>query len=624
MNQPSELRGRSAGLTARIVVGSALLALLVGTAFVLVLLAIRQLREAEDLTARSARVNAAANQLERLAIDLETGERGYVITGDRRFLQPYTRAKEQLPERAAELLRLVVDPGLRAAAERIAADLTSYRRDWVDRVVARARDDRGAAAAMVATGRGKSRLDALRDLFGDFRTRNADVAARRQTAADDAGRRAVLLAVLGLAVSAFVVLLYALYLRRTVSRPVTTVRAATEEMAAGNLGVRVPPGGVGEVAALGRAFNTMADSLERDQGEIARRTAELEAVLNSTLDGIGMTGADGELIFTNARLARVWDELGMEHEGSIWDRIARLAQLTPRPDYYVRLFAERAADPEFELTEEFQLPSYGRSFIGFTAPVRSPVGTGLGRIFVLRETTAEREADRLKEEFVATVSHELRTPLTSMIGYLELVLQGEVGDLDPQQERFLGIVQRNADRLTTLVGDLLFVAQVNANALRIDRRPVDLADLAASAVDSARAAAAEKEIALTLDAEPVATEADPSRVAQLLDNLISNAIKFTPYGGTVRVGIGRDGDNAILKVSDSGIGIPAHEQERLFQRFFRTESARAREIPGTGLGLAICRAIAEAHGGTIEVDSVEGHGTTFRVLLPVVVATEAA
>jgi signal transduction histidine kinase len=211
-----------------------------------------------------------------------------------------------------------------------------------------------------------------------------------------------------------------------------------------------------------------------------------------------------------------------------------------------------------------------------------------------------------------------------MIGYLELVLQGEVGDLDPQQERFLGIVQRNAGRLTTLVGDLLFVAQVNANALRIDRRPVDLADLAASAVDSARAAAAEKEIALTLDAEPVATEADPSRVAQLLDNLLSNAIKFTPYGGTVRVGIGRDGDNAVLKVSDSGFGIPAHEQERLFQRFFRTESARAREIPGTGLGLAICRAIAEAHDGTIEVDSVEGHGTTFRVLLPVVVATKAA
>jgi signal transduction histidine kinase len=165
---------------------------------------------------------------------------------------------------------------------------------------------------------------------------------------------------------------------------------------------------------------------------------------------------------------------------------------------------------------------------------------------------------------------------------------------------------------------------VNANALRIDRRPVDLAGLAASAVDSARAAAAEKEIALTLDAEPVATEADPSRVAQLLDNLLSNAIKFTPYGGTVTVGIGRDGDNAVMKVSDSGFGIPAHEQERLFQRFFRTESARAREIPGTGLGLAICRAIAEAHDGTIEVDSVEGHGTTFRVLLPVVVATKAA
>jgi signal transduction histidine kinase len=624
MNLPTTPRDRTAGLTARIAVGSAVLALLVGTTFVLVLFAIASLRDAEDAIARSGKVSAAANQLERLSVDLETGERGYVITGDPRFLQPYDDASEQIPHATAAFLRVIRDPGLHAAAERIGADLTTYRRAWVDRIVARARTDREAAAAMVATRRGKNRLDALRDEFDDFRARNADVAARRQAAADDAGRRAVLLAVLGLAVSALFVLLYALYLRRTVSRPVTTVRAATEEMAAGNLAVRVPPGGVGEVASLGRAFNAMADSLERDQAEIARRTAELEAVLNSTLDGIGMTGADGELIFTNAQLARVWDELGMESDGSIWDRIARLAQLTPRPEYYVRLFAERAGDPEFELTEEFELPSFGRSFIGFTAPVRSPAGTALGRIFVLRETTAEREADRLKEEFVATVSHELRTPLTSMIGYLELVLQGEVGDLDPQQERFLGIVQRNADRLTTLVGDLLFVAQVNANALRIDRRPVDLADLAASAVDSARAAAAEKEIALTLDAEPVATEADPSRVAQLLDNLLSNAIKFTPYGGTVRVGIGRDGDNAVLKVTDSGIGIPAHEQERLFQRFFRTESARAREIPGTGLGLAICRAIAEAHDGTIEVDSVEGHGTTFRVLLPVVVATKAA
>ena len=203
-----------------------------------------------------------------------------------------------------------------------------------------------------------------------------------------------------------------------------------------------------------------------------------------------------------------------------------------------------------------------------------------------------------------------------MIGYLELVLDGEAGEVGSQQRRFLEIVQRNAERLTTLVGDLLFVAQVNANALRIQRRTVDLGALASAAVESARAAADAKELRLSLDAEPVPTEADPTRIGQLLDNLISNAIKFTPDRGAVDVRVGRENGHALLEVADSGMGISEAEQEHLFERFFRTAAVRSREIPGTGLGLAICRAIAEAHGGTIEATSAEGVGTTFRVTLP--------
>jgi signal transduction histidine kinase len=203
-----------------------------------------------------------------------------------------------------------------------------------------------------------------------------------------------------------------------------------------------------------------------------------------------------------------------------------------------------------------------------------------------------------------------------MIGYLELVLDGEAGEIGHQQRRFLGIVQRNAERLTTLVGDLLFVAQVNANALRIQRRTVDLGELASVAVESARAAADAKELTLSLDAERVPTEADPTRIGQLLDNLLSNAIKFTPDRGAVDVRVGRENGHALVEVADSGMGIPEAEQEHLFERFFRTSAARSREIPGTGLGLAICRAIAEAHGGTIEATSAEGVGTTFRVTLP--------
>ena len=612
------------GLTTRIVVGSALLALVVGLAFALVVAAVDGLREASRASDRSERVIAASHEFERLVVDMETGERGFVITGDERFLDPFRTARARIPALAREMAAPLRAPAQRALARRIAGDVDVYRRDWLEPVITRARDDRDAAAALVATGEGKRRLDAIRDLFGDFRGREARVAADRVERADDAGRRAVLVALVGLVGSALVVALYAVYLRRNVARPVDEVTTALGRLAGGDLGARVEPGGAGEVAELRAGFNSTAEALERNREEAVRRSAELVAVLDATTDGIGMTDHDGNLVFANRTMTRIWEELGMAREGTILDRIARLAQRTPDPRRYLELFAERAGDPDYELAAEFDVPDAGRSFLGYTAPVRSPDRGTIGRLFVLRETTAEREADRLKDEVVATVSHELRTPLTAMIGYLELVLDGEAGEVDPEQRRFLGIVQRNAERLTTLVGDLLFVAQVNANALRIERRTVDLAELASAAVESARAAAAAKELTLALDAEPAPADADPARIGQLLDNLVSNAIKFTPEGGTVTVRVGHAGGHAFLEVADSGIGIPEAEQERLFQRFFRSSSARSREIPGTGLGLAICRAIAEAHGGTIEASSTEGVGTTFRVTLPPAVMREAA
>jgi PAS domain S-box-containing protein len=229
-----------------------------------------------------------------------------------------------------------------------------------------------------------------------------------------------------------------------------------------------------------------------------------------------------------------------------------------------------------------------------------------------------RELDRLKDEFVALVSHELRTPLTSIRGYLELVLEGEAGDLTAEQRQFLGVVERNAHRLLALVGDLLFLAQVEAGKLSLEIGAVDLAAIAAESVETARPLAEEKEITLTLATGPLALLAgDRARLAQLLDNLISNGIKFTPTGGRVDVRVRGQRGKAVIEVRDTGIGIPAHEQKHLFERFFRTSKATEQAIPGTGLGLAISKAIVHAHGGQIVVASDEGDGTTFRVSLPV-------
>ena len=228
-----------------------------------------------------------------------------------------------------------------------------------------------------------------------------------------------------------------------------------------------------------------------------------------------------------------------------------------------------------------------------------------------------RRLDRLKDDFVASVSHELRTPLTSIRGYLELVLDGEVGELTEEQSRYLLVVDRNVDRLLRVVGDLLFAAQVDAGTIALDCRTTDLDQLVREAVEAARPLAAEHEVELELDAEGGAELiGDRARLAQILDNLIANAVKFTPPGGHVEVRTFLEADVVVVEVADTGIGISDEDQDRLFQRFFRAEGAILHAIEGTGLGLAIVKAIVDAHGGELSVESISGQGTTFRIALP--------
>jgi signal transduction histidine kinase len=237
------------------------------------------------------------------------------------------------------------------------------------------------------------------------------------------------------------------------------------------------------------------------------------------------------------------------------------------------------------------------------------------RRLLLEQNDRLREVDRLKDEFVALVSHELRTPLTSISGYLELVLDDP--ELSEEHRRFLDVVDRNADRLLRLVGDLLLVAQIDSGRLVLDLDDADVRAVAAEAVEDLRPTAEGKNVHLRLDSRGrCVVRGDGPRLRQLLANLVSNAVKFTPEGGKVRVSVEQRGDEVALAVSDTGIGIPVAEQRRLFDRFFRASSAQKHAIDGTGLGLTIARAITEAHGGTIGFTSAEDAGTTFEVRLP--------
>ncbi|MCZ2847144.1 sensor histidine kinase [Modestobacter sp. VKM Ac-2978] len=261
-------------------------------------------------------------------------------------------------------------------------------------------------------------------------------------------------------------------------------------------------------------------------------------------------------------------------------------------------------------------------------------GEQTGWNFVGTDMTEVRATERLKDQFVSLISHELRTPLSSILGYLELVLDDPEQPLTDDQRQYLGTVERNAQRLLRLVGDLLFTAQVDAGRFTLQPAEVDLAGIVRSAEETARVTATARGVAVSVDVPDggLVVSGDALRLGQACDNLVSNAVKFTPAGGRVALRLQtawRNADGALvdvpaagatpvalLSVSDTGVGIPNSEQGRLFTSFFRASTARRNAVPGVGLGLTITKAITTAHGGTLDVVSAEGRGTTFTLALP--------
>ena len=247
-----------------------------------------------------------------------------------------------------------------------------------------------------------------------------------------------------------------------------------------------------------------------------------------------------------------------------------------------------------------------------------------GYLFVATDVTDERKQARMKDEFVNLISHELRTPLSSILGYTELIADDEDHPLSPEQSQYLHTVERNAQRLLRLVSDLLFTAQVESGRFCLQESEVDLQTVVDASLESARPVAEGRDVRLVLSdgSKCVRVWGDPTRLGQAVDNLVSNAIKFTPPGGRVAITLGATGDSgdeeavALISVSDTGIGIPADEMDRLFSRFFRASTATQYAIPGVGLGLTITQAIAAAHRGQVRVASTVGEGTSFTLQLP--------
>jgi PAS domain S-box-containing protein len=274
--------------------------------------------------------------------------------------------------------------------------------------------------------------------------------------------------------------------------------------------------------------------------------------------------------------------------------------------------------------------------------IRDEAGQPRGYLMVAEDVTVRREAelalqaaldrerqavegltrlDRTKSDFVSTISHELRTPLASVLGYTEMLEDGAAGRLTPRQFELVERVDRNGRRLLSLIEDLLLNSRIERGALDLHPRRCDLADVVASAWSTVETVTRDRDLVREVDVSPTPlwVEGDAAALERMVTNLLSNAVKFTPDGGRVSLVAHPDeaaGETVRLEVSDSGIGIPAADHERVFTRFFRSDAANERAIQGSGLGLSIVRAIAEGHGGSVSVESVPDRGTTFTVCLP--------
>jgi len=397
---------------------------------------------------------------------------------------------------------------------------------------------------------------------------------------------------------------------RYIGRPIEQIRRGAERFARGDLKFRLPSMATKELSSLSASLNDMAAQLDEKMKSFIHQRNELEAVLASMVEGVMAVDKDERILSVNRAAANMFESQPEVLQGRLIQEVIRNRDLQG--------FVTKALANETNIENDISFYTNNERIIrAYCSSLRDANGVQVGTLVVLNDVTRIRRLENIRRDFVANVSHEIKTPLTAIKGFVETLQRGAVDNLE-ESERFLDIIARHVERLNSIVDDLLCLSRIEAEdekkELKLEKSPVR--NILEVAIQVCQAKADEKNISIELSCDKEMTaRIDPPLFEQAAVNLIDNAVKYSADNSSIQISAHAEQNEIVIRFQDHGIGIPKQHLDRLFERFYRVDKARSRNLGGTGLGLSIAKHIIQAHGGRIAVESTPGAGSTFSIFL---------